>query len=99
VSFHVGSGVRNCGVYSEAVRRARGAFDAAAALGFTEMALLDVGGGFVAPHAPGPAAAFVAAAAAISAALDAYFPEAEWPHLQARGDGDGEGESWTGEGE
>ncbi|GBF98277.1 ornithine decarboxylase [Raphidocelis subcapitata] len=82
VSFHVGSGVRNYGVYAEAVRRARAAFDAAAAMGFHEMALLDVGGGFVAPHAPGPAAAFVASAAAINSALEAHFPEAEWPHLQ-----------------
>jgi hypothetical protein len=82
VSFHVGSGVRNYGVYAEAVRRARDAFDAAAALGFTDMTLLDVGGGFVAPHAASPAAAFVASAAAISRALDACFPEAEWPGLQ-----------------
>lgn len=82
VSFHVGSGVRNYGVYSEAVRRARAAFDAAAELGFTEMSLLDVGGGFVAPHAPAPAAAFVASAAAINEALASYFPEAEWPGLQ-----------------
>lgn len=82
VSFHVGSGVRNYGVYAEAVRRARAAFDAAAALGFNEMTLLDVGGGFVAPHAASPAAAFVQSAAAINRALDECFPEAEWPGLQ-----------------
>ncbi|KAI8467512.1 MAG: ornithine decarboxylase 1 [Monoraphidium minutum] len=82
VSFHVGSGVRNYGVYAEAVRRARAAFDAGAALGFDEMTLLDVGGGFVAPHAAGPAAAFVASAAAINRALDECFPAAAWPGLQ-----------------
>jgi len=82
VSFHVGSGVRNYGTYSEAVRRARAAFDAAAALGFDEMALLDLGGGFVAPFAAAPAAAFVAAASAINGALEAYFPADEWPRLK-----------------
>lgn len=82
VSFHVGSGVRNYGTYYEAVRRAREAFDAAAVLGFNEMKLLDVGGGFVAPHAAQPAAAFVQSAAAINRALDAFFPEDSWPQLR-----------------
>ena len=82
VSFHVGSGVRNYETYFEAVRRARAAFDAAAAMGFADMTLLDVGGGFVAPFAPGPAAAFAASAAAIARALEAFFPAAEWPRLE-----------------
>ncbi len=46
------------------------------------MTLLDLGGGFVAPFAAAPAAAFVASAAAINAALDAYFPAGEWPGLK-----------------
>ncbi|KDO30878.1 hypothetical protein SPRG_04780 [Saprolegnia parasitica CBS 223.65] len=45
VSFHVGSGCFNVSAYSDAVLRARKAFDIGASLGFN-FELLDIGGGF-----------------------------------------------------
>ncbi|OQS05689.1 ornithine decarboxylase 1 [Thraustotheca clavata] len=45
VSFHVGSGCFNVSAYSEAVARARKAFDIGASLGFN-FKILDIGGGF-----------------------------------------------------
>lgn len=43
VSFHVGSGCQNVGVYADAIAAAREAFDMAASYGFN-MELLDIGG-------------------------------------------------------
>jgi diaminopimelate decarboxylase len=42
VSFHVGSGCQNVGVYADAIAAAREAFDMAASYGFN-MELLDIG--------------------------------------------------------
>ncbi|XP_066394740.1 ornithine decarboxylase 1B, chloroplastic-like [Miscanthus floridulus] len=67
VSFHVGSGASNLGVYRGAIQAARGAFDAAAALGMPPMRVLDIGGGFVS----GPT--FDDAAAVINDALAHHF--------------------------
>ncbi|GBF87342.1 ornithine decarboxylase [Raphidocelis subcapitata] len=74
VSFHVGSGCQNVGVYAEAIRRAREAFDAAPAHGFHSMALLDIGGGFTAPYDAASADLFYRTAAVINGALDEHFP-------------------------
>jgi ornithine decarboxylase len=73
VSFHVGSGCQNVGVYAEAIESARQAFDAAAALGY-EMTLLDIGGGFTAPYNPETAELFYRTADVINAAIDTHFP-------------------------
>jgi ornithine decarboxylase len=67
VSFHVGSGASNFGVYRGAIQAARAAFDAAAALGMPPMRVLDIGGGFVS----GPT--FDDAAAVINDALAQHF--------------------------
>lgn len=73
VSFHVGSGCQNVGVYAEAISRARAAFDTAAELGF-DMTLLDIGGGFTAPYDAVTACLFYATAAVINEAIDTHFP-------------------------
>jgi len=73
VSFHVGSGCQNVGVYAEAIESARQAFDAAAALGY-EMTLLDIGGGFTAPYNPETAELFRCTADVINTAIDKHFP-------------------------
>jgi ornithine decarboxylase len=67
VSFHVGSGGSRTDVYRDAIEAARGAFDAAAALGMPPMRVLDIGGGFVA------GATFDEAAAVINEALVKHF--------------------------
>ncbi|KAL6601360.1 hypothetical protein ACP70R_044580 [Stipagrostis hirtigluma subsp. patula] len=67
VSFHVGSGASRLDVYRQAIKDARAAFDAAAALGMPPMRVLDIGGGFVA------GAAFDEAAAVINDALAQHF--------------------------
>ncbi|KAI8469070.1 MAG: pyridoxal-dependent decarboxylase [Monoraphidium minutum] len=74
VSFHVGSGCQNVSVYADAIRRARGAFDAAAAMGYGDMHLLDVGGGFTAPYDPSSADLFYRTAAVINGAIHEHFP-------------------------
>jgi hypothetical protein len=66
VSFHVGSGCQNVAVYADAIRAARAAFDAAEALGFDDMHLLDVGGGFTAPYDAESADLFYRTAAIIN---------------------------------
>lgn len=75
VSFHVGSGCQNVGVYADAIGRAREAFDAAPSYGFTDMHLLDIGGGFTAPHDPESASLFYRTAGVINRALSECFPE------------------------
>jgi ornithine decarboxylase len=49
VSFHVGSGCQNVGVYADAISAAREAFDVASSYGYC-LELLDIGGGFTAPY-------------------------------------------------
>jgi hypothetical protein len=66
VSFHVGSGCQNVAVYADAIAAARAAFDLAPAYGFAGMHLLDVGGGFTAPHDADSAALFYRTAAVIN---------------------------------
>jgi diaminopimelate decarboxylase len=75
VSFHVGSGCQNVGVYGDAIAAARRAFEAGRALGHSNMRLLDIGGGFTAPYDAANAALFARTAAVINAALDEHFPE------------------------
>lgn len=72
VSFHVGSGCLDEHAFSDAVLRARKAFDIGEALGF-KFSLLDVGGGF-----PGAdvqdGITFEKVAAVLRPAVDALFP-------------------------
>jgi len=67
VSFHIGSGATGTHAYTAAIEQARGVFDLAQRLGLPPLTLLDIGGGF-------SGGALGAAAAAITAALDAHFP-------------------------
>ncbi|KAJ7675050.1 ornithine decarboxylase [Mycena rosella] len=67
VSFHVGSGCYDPSVYTDAVMRARTAFDMGADAGH-RFTLLDVGGGF-------EDAVFEQAASFLSDAIDTYFPD------------------------
>ncbi|KAJ7183680.1 ornithine decarboxylase [Mycena filopes] len=67
VSFHVGSGCYDPSVYTDAVMRARTAFDMAAGAGY-QFTLLDVGGGF-------EDALFEQAATFLNDALATYFPD------------------------
>ncbi|KAJ7188417.1 hypothetical protein C8R46DRAFT_1157481 [Mycena filopes] len=66
VSFHVGSGCYDPSVYTDAIRRARMAFDMGVDVGY-RFTLLDVGGGF-------EDALFEQAASFLSAAIDLHFP-------------------------
>ncbi|KAJ7497168.1 ornithine decarboxylase [Mycena latifolia] len=65
VSFHVGSGCYDPSVYTDAVMRARTAFDMGADAGY-RFTLLDVGGGF-------EDALFEQAASFLTEAIDTYF--------------------------
>ncbi|KAF6250432.1 pyridoxal-dependent decarboxylase [Scenedesmus sp. NREL 46B-D3] len=73
VSFHVGSGCQNVGVYADAIAAAREAFDIAATYGFN-MELLDVGGGFTAPYDEPTTQLFYQTAGVINGALERCFP-------------------------
>ncbi|XP_039764876.1 ornithine decarboxylase 1-like [Pararge aegeria] len=69
VSFHVGSGAQETGVYARAIQFARGLFDLGDAAGHT-MYLLDIGGGF-----PGNSGtSIVEVSQVINAALELHFP-------------------------
>jgi len=67
ISFHVGSGCYDPSVYTDAVRRARTAFDMGGDAGY-RFSLLDVGGGF-------EDALFEQAAVYLNDAIDTYFPD------------------------
>ena len=67
VSFHVGSGCYDPEMYTDAISRARSAFDFGAAAGFT-FTLLDIGGGF-------EDATFEKSASVLTEAIVAYFPD------------------------
>ena len=67
VSFHVGSGCYDPSAFSDAVMRARSAFDMGKEAGY-DFTLLDVGGGF-------EDATFERMSATIREALDVYFPQ------------------------
>lgn len=67
VSFHVGSGNYDAGAFSDAVARAKKAFEMGREAGY-EFSFLDVGGGFEGEH-------FEEAAAVLSAALDEHFAD------------------------
>ncbi|KAJ7617922.1 ornithine decarboxylase [Roridomyces roridus] len=69
VSFHVGSGCYDPSVYTDAIRRARQAFDMGAAAGYA-FSLLDVGGGF-------EDALFEQAATFLTEAIALYFSDAD----------------------
>ncbi|CAK1590985.1 unnamed protein product [Parnassius mnemosyne] len=72
VSFHVGSGARETGVYARAIQLARALFGLGAAAGH-RMRLLDLGGGF-----PGHAGSCIREVAqVINASLDANFSGCE----------------------
>ncbi|WEW59298.1 Ornithine decarboxylase [Emydomyces testavorans] len=70
VSFHVGSGAEDPRAFVKAVEDARFVFDQASDIGY-DLKVLDVGGGFCDET-------FEHFAAALSDALDAYFP----PHIR-----------------
>ncbi|KAF7321553.1 Ornithine decarboxylase [Mycena kentingensis (nom. inval.)] len=67
VSFHVGSGCYDPSMYTDAIRRARDAFEMGASAGY-RFSLLDVGGGF-------EDALFEQAATFLTDAIDTYFPD------------------------
>ncbi|KAJ7713956.1 ornithine decarboxylase [Mycena maculata] len=67
VSFHVGSGCYDPSVYTDAIMRARAAFDMGTDAGY-RFSLLDVGGGF-------EDALFEQAASCLTDAIDTYFPD------------------------
>ncbi|EKM57862.1 uncharacterized protein PHACADRAFT_251754 [Phanerochaete carnosa HHB-10118-sp] len=69
VSFHVGSGCYDTSAYTDAIARARAAFDMGRAAGY-EFSLLDVGGGF-------EDATFERAAGVLRDAIDLHFPARE----------------------
>ncbi|XP_054157759.1 uncharacterized protein LOC128956102, partial [Oppia nitens] len=46
VAFHVGSGAQNAQLYAQAIASARQVFDLAAAVGYHQMTVLNIGGGF-----------------------------------------------------
>lgn len=73
VSFHVGSGCFSVSAYSDAVLRARAAFDIGASLGF-RFDLLDIGGGF--PGTDGGPISFQECAAELKTSLAQHFPAA-----------------------
>eukprot|EP01085_Mycamoeba_gemmipara_P001926 Mycagemm_TRINITY_DN8211_c0_g1::TRINITY_DN8211_c0_g1_i1::g.1926::m.1926 type:complete len:444 gc:universal TRINITY_DN8211_c0_g1_i1:64-1395(+) len=79
VSFHVGSGCMSAVAFSEALRLARCAFDAAAQFGFN-MDFLDIGGGF--PGDDNSAVTFPEIAAAVTPVVDELFP----PHVTVIGE-------------
>jgi ornithine decarboxylase len=66
VSFHVGSGCFDSTAYSDAISRARAAFDMGKAAGY-DFTLLDIGGGF-------EDATFERAAALLKEAIQTHFP-------------------------
>lgn len=66
VSFHVGSGCYDSSAFSDAVMRARTAFDMGKEAGY-DFSLLDIGGGF-------EDATFEATASILTEALHRYFP-------------------------
>ncbi|XP_045505062.1 ornithine decarboxylase 1-like isoform X2 [Colias croceus] len=70
VSFHVGSGARECAVYARGIQLARGLFSLGDSLGL-HMRLLDIGGGF----AGDSAADLRQVSQVINAALDSQFSE------------------------
>ncbi|KAJ8463169.1 hypothetical protein ONZ51_g10430 [Trametes cubensis] len=69
VSFHVGSGCYDSSAFSDAVMRARAAFDMGKEAGY-DFNLLDVGGGF-------EDATFERTAAVLTESIDQYFPQRE----------------------
>lgn len=72
VSFHVGSGCFSVSAYSDAVLRARKAFDIGQSLGF-DFSLLDIGGGF--PGTEGGPISFQECAMELKTSLAQHFPE------------------------
>lgn len=71
LSFHVGSGCMSPVAFTEALRRARSAFDLAERFGF-RLGLLDIGGGF--PGSDEDGVCFSDIARAIGPVLDELFP-------------------------
>ncbi|KAL1916814.1 uncharacterized protein VTP21DRAFT_5518 [Calcarisporiella thermophila] len=76
ISFHVGSGCFDANAFGDAVRRARGVFDQAEALGFA-MTLLDVGGGFPGANVT-QGITFDLVVEVLRGAVDELFP----PHIR-----------------
>lgn len=71
VSFHVGSGTQETGVYLRAIQYSRALFSLAASVGHANMRLLDIGGGF--PGAMNSSIREVSQV--INGALETYFPD------------------------
>ncbi|XP_038218627.1 ornithine decarboxylase 2-like [Zerene cesonia] len=72
VSFHVGSGARECAVYARGIQLARGLFELGDSLGL-HMRLLDIGGGF----AGDSASDLRQVSQVINAALESKFADRE----------------------
>ncbi|CCI49243.1 unnamed protein product [Albugo candida] len=77
VSFHVGSGCYSVSAYSDAIKRARKAFDIGADLDFS-FQLLDIGGGF--PGTENGPITFEECAQELATSLATYFPDSS--HVQ-----------------
>ncbi|KAL6188160.1 hypothetical protein ACLB2K_039553 [Fragaria x ananassa] len=77
VSFHIGSKSHNSQAYKIAIEAAKAVFQEADRLYMPPMYVLNIGGGFVSD-----ALCFEAAAAAVNAALDKCFSEAERRNLK-----------------
>jgi ornithine decarboxylase len=72
ISFHVGSGCMDPPVFRRAIQGAKSLFEYGRhALGFDEMSVLDIGGGF--PGNTGTSIKEIAAV--VNDSLDVYFPE------------------------
>jgi len=73
VSFHVGSGCEDASSYRQAIADAHYVFNLARSMGFNNMSLLDLGGGW--PGTTNAPVAFEAIAKVVCDALETYFPE------------------------
>jgi len=71
VSFHVGSGCRDCSAYQSAIASSRHVFNIAEEIGH-HMDLLDIGGGF--PGSKGAHISFEEIVGIVNESLDEFFP-------------------------
>lgn len=81
VAFHVGSGAGDAAAFSLGVSAARAVFDMAVEVGFRNMRLLDIGGGFTADGSAAGGVSFQEAGMAVHEALEKCFPLSDFPGL------------------
>ncbi|XP_054157067.1 ornithine decarboxylase-like [Oppia nitens] len=79
VAFHVGSGAQNAQLYDQAIASARQVFDLAATIGYNQMTVLNIGGGFPgsttsqSPDNSGCGTTIEQIARVVNRAIDDYF--------------------------